>query len=425
MDILEIRLGYNVFQFVLLSFVRYGLFKDALRVPFRWAPVLVALVSGTFTAAWYFWWQDIFPFQIYRFVALVLVFLLSCVLIKANFAKHALSYITTFTFTVVMDTLSLYVPVLFPNTGIPNLDTLVLFVLLLLTLYPMYRLVGWITEKLSSIHNDRIWVYLYLCGFSVVLLCLTTTAQNQPNVQLLLSRVFLFLAMVGVYGAALWIQKAMQDATDTKTALDLANSQVALQQRYYDNLISQMEEIRHIRHDLRHHRAALSAIIKSGNTQAAEEYIKSWNVLDESTPVTGNLVADSLLSYYCALAKELDFTMETELSLPRLPAISDPDLCVLIGNLLSNALDAQEYLPVEQRYVRICAKSDAHSFTLAVDNRFDGKLLQEEDRLLSRKKDIGHGIGISSVRAVCKKYGGVLQLEQDGDLFMAGIVIGL
>ena len=425
MDILEIRLGYNVFQFILLSFVRYGLFKDALRIPFPLAPVLVALVCGSFTAAWYFLWQDIFPFQVYRFVVLVLVFALSCVLIKAHFSKHALSYITTFTFTVVLDTLSLYAPVLFPNTGIPNLDTLVLLVLLLLTLYPMYRLVGWITSKLSSIHNDRIWNYLCLCGFSVVLLCLTTTAQSQPNMQLFLSRVFLFLAMAGVYGAALWIQKGMQDAAETEAALEIANAQVTIQQNYYDNLVSQMEEIRHIRHDLRHHLAALSAIIKNGDTQAAEEYIKSWSVVDESTPVTGNLVADSLLSYFCALAKELGFTVEAELSLTRLKAISDPDLCVLIGNLLSNAIDAQVYLPTEQRYVRICAKGDEHSFTLAVDNRFDGTLLQSEDRLLSRKEEQGHGIGLSSVRAVCKKYGGVLQLEQSGDLFMAGVVIGL
>lgn len=425
MDILEIRLAYNVVQFVLLGTVRYGLFKDQLRLPLPWALVLVAAVTSTFSALWYFFWQDVIPFAFCRFFTIVLTFGLSCILIKAQFAKHALSYITTFTINTVLDSLSQFVPVLFPNTGIPNLDTLVLFVLLLVFLRPMYLMVRRVTILLSTLHNKRIWNYLSLCGFSVVLLCLTTTAQYVPNAELLASRIYLLLAMIGVYGAALHIQKGMQEAAETKAALEIANSQVKMQQNYYDNLVAQMEEIRHIRHDLRHHRAALMTIVKNGDREAAEEYIKSWEVLDESTPVTGNLVADSLLSYYCALAKEMGFALQAELSLSRLPAISDPDLCVLIGNLLSNALDAQTYLPAEQRYVRICARGDEHSFTLAVDNRFDGKLVQNEGRLLSRKKEEGHGIGISSVRAVCKKYNGVLQLEQSDDLFMAGVVIGL
>ena len=96
-----------------------------------------------------------------------------------------------------------------------------------------------------------------------------------------------------------------------------------------------------------------------------------------------------------------------------------------MGNLLENALDAQAYLAPEQRFVSVRAKSDENSFTLAVDNRFDGTVLQEDGRYVTRKEEMGHGIGLSSVKTVCKKYDGVLQLETKEDLFLAGIVIGL
>ena len=92
---------------------------------------------------------------------------------------------------------------------------------------------------------------------------------------------------------------------------------------------------------------------------------------------------------------------------------------------MENALDAQRYLTEQDRYVRVVARADDNSFTLAVDNRFDGFLQKKDDRLVSRKPGDAHGIGLSSVRAVCKKYNGVLQLETEGDLFMAGIVIGV
>ncbi len=425
MDILEIRLAYNVLQFILLGIVRYGLFRKQLRLPMPWVLVLIGVIPAIFTGVWYFFWQEAVSFQNFRFLTILLAFSLSCLFIKIPFAKHTLSYLFIFTVSVILDSLSLFVPILLPNVQIPNLDTLALLIMLLLVLYPLYRLVGWITDKLSVIRNDRVWNYLCLCGLSMILLCLTTTAENIPNAELLASRIFLLLAMVGMFAATVWIQRGMLAAAETRAALALVNQQVTMQQNYYDNLVAQMEEIRHIRHDLRHHRAALMHIVKNGSAEAAQQYIESWRVLDESTPVTGNLVADSLLSYYCSLAKELDFSLEAELSLPQLPAISDPDLCVLIGNLLSNALDAQRYLPPEQRYVRIRAKGDANSFTLAVDNRFDGTLAYDGERILSRKEEAGHGMGISSVRAVCKKYNGILQLDRQDDLFMAGVVIGL
>ncbi len=424
-DILELRLVYNVWQFVLLGWGRYTLFKNQLRLPLGWVLVLVGALASACSGIWYFFLQEQMGYQIYRFVTIILLFCSSCLIIKAPFAKHALSYLTIFTVSTVLDTLSLYVDALFPNVPIPNLDTLVLLVVMPLALLPLIRAMRSVTQALSVIPNNRVWRYLCLCGFSAVLLCLTTTAHHQPDAELLLSRILLLATMIGMLASAVWIQKSMLASAETETALAISRSQVEMQQTYYDNLIAQMEEIRHIRHDLRHHRAALSAIIKNGDAQAAEAYINSWNVLDEATPVTGNLVADSLLNYYYARAKELDFTLQTEASLPQLPGISDHDLCVLMGNLLENALEAQTQLPPEQRFIRVRAKGDATSFTLAIDNRFDGVVKKEDDRYLTRKEEKDHGIGLSSVRTVCKKYNGVLQLETSGDLFLAGVVIGL
>jgi len=425
MDILEIRVIYNVLQFMLLSWARYSLFKNELRLPLRWVIVIVGFVTTLTSCFWYFAGQQVIDFQLFRFLNILIVFGISCIIIKAPFAKHALSYLAIFTISVILDTLSLYVYVLFPNAAIPNLDTLVLLIMVLSLLYPTVRIIQKFNDHLSQIPNRRVWNYLCLCGFSVVLLCLTAEPDNTPTLSLLMSRVYLALAMIGTFSAAIWIQKGTLLAAQTQNALELANRQVSIQQSYYDNLLTQMEEIRHMRHDLRHHRAALTAIIKSGSKEDAAAYIKNWDFLDEVTPVTGSLVADSLLSFYCGRAKDLGFTLQWEFSLPALPGITNPDLCVLIGNLLENAIEAQANLPVQSRYVRICAKADREYFTLAVDNRFDGKLQKNQEQLLSRKEEPGHGIGLSSVRAVCKKYNGVLQIETQQDLFMAGIVIGL
>lgn len=422
---LEIYILYNIWNALLLGWGRYTLFKTKLRLPLKWVLVLVGVLSTACYGLWYFFLQPFISFPVARFLIIAVLFAASCLIIKAPFPKHALSYLTIFTVNTILDALALYVYVLIPGLTVPYIDIALLVLMQPLALLPLIRIMRKVTELLSAAPNNRVWWYLCLNGFSTVLMCLTTSASYQPNEELLVSRAYLFFAMFGMLAATVWVQKSMHAAAQTEVQLQVSQNQVQMQQGYYDNLIGQMEEIRHIRHDLRHHRAALAAMIKNGDTQAAEEYIQNWNVLDASMPVTGNLVADSLLHYFSTRAKELEFTLQTEVSLPKLPGISEHDLCVLMGNLLENALDAQAYLAPEQRFVSVRAKSDENSFTLAVDNRFDGTVLQEDGRYVTRKEEVGHGIGLSSVKTVCKKYDGVLQLETKEDLFLAGIVIGL
>lgn len=417
----------HILHFTVLAHARYSLFKDHLRIPAKYLLPVILLPLLLFSFVWYLLSGGTFEaFVIYRFASTILMFGLSCLLITAPFPKHALSYITILAYDIFIETVATCIAALLPREWIPGAQTALRFLLLLLTIYPVTVLVRWITEQLSTMGSEKVWNYLCICGFSIIFIALLKLYPTGNGlIPDLLCGVVLLCALFGMYGAAIRIQVGLKKAADTSQALDMANRQVDMQQDYYDHLISQMEEIRHIRHDLRHHRAALMALIKSGNTRAAEEYMQDWEILERGLPVTGNLAADSLINYYYNKAKDLGFTLETELALAQLPPVSEPDLCVLIGNLLENALDAQEYLPPQSRFVRICARSDADSLTLAVDNRFDGNVIKEGERFLTRKEDKGHGIGLASVRAICKKYNGVLQLETEGDLFMAGVVIGL
>ena len=419
---MEIRLIYNVLLFGMMASARFLIFRDRLRLPFALSVAVSTAVTAAVTALWFFFWQAQIQYPIYRFINILFAFVTSQLLVKEQFSKHTLVYLTLFTVSVSLDTFALCI-----SAHIPGVAWEVNLMLgqHLIAYVPMVKMVRWLEKRFRDIEDVRVWRYLCLVGASVTMLCLTTTAHYTVGWELILSRMFLLLAMYGVYASAVWIQKSQKAADITRLDLELANQQVGMQKSYYDNLVAQMEEIRHIRHDLRHHRAALAAIVRSGDTESAEKYIQSWNVLDAATPVTGNLVADSLIAYHDSWAKEMGFTLQVEMSLPRLPGISDADLCVMIGNLLQNAMEAQEKLPQEKRMVRICARGDETSLTLAVDNRFDGVLRQADGRLMSQKEEPGHGLGISSVQAVCKKYDGLLQLETKEDLFLAGVVIGL
>lgn len=234
----------------------------------------------------------------------------------------------------------------------------------------------------------------------------------------------MLLGMVGMYAAAVRMMESIRRSTETSANLQLSEHRLEMQESYYDRLVTQVNEVRRIRHDLRHHWTTLAALAKSGNIDAVTEYLNAVSSTDPPLHFTGNLAADSILMFCSDEAKNLHIPLECDVAILKAP-LPDPDLCVILGNLLENAIDAQRYLNPEERYIRVTAASDSNSLVLSVENRYDGTLVQDSGNYISRKSGEGHGIGIASVRAVCEKYDGILQIETDGDTFLAGVVIGI
>lgn len=408
-------------QTAVFGTIRYWLFKNDLRLPDKLCYALLFVMAFGGGGLWLAGVFPALPFTTLRALLGVLMFLVSCVLIKEPFAKHAFAYAFVAAYNALVEILGTFAQAKLAPANPPAVYILTCALFIALSFVPFAKSLRRMVDRLVAMDNDRVWGTLCIICFSFLFMNLISTFPAKPELKYIISRVLMMLGMAAIYGATTRVMDKMQQVADARADLAVTERRVAMQQSYYDRMITQMDEVRRMRHDLRHHRAALVALVKSGDTAALSEYLDSTAFVEDAPPVTGNLAADSVLLYYMDAAKALGVEMETTLSLGRETPLSDPDLCVILGNLLENAVEAQKHLPPEHRYIRITAKADKNSFTLAVDNRFDGTLLTENGAYLSRKEGAGHGVGIGSVRAVCEKYGGVLQLEVDGDLFMAGV----
>ena len=418
---------YTAVQTALLSCVRYWLYQDNLRIPAKRMYAVVFALSLGGTGLWMLGGGlPGIPFAYFRVLVAAVMFLLSCFIIKAPFAKHTYTYSFIMVYDSALEITASFAQQLVMPGARGWIFVLTAALLLALSFLPSLRYLKRMIEQLSTLANDRIWGWLNVISFSFVFMNLLFTFPSQaPSLQHLLSRYLMLLGIVGLYFATTRAMRTMQEAAQAKSELTLTKRRIAMQQSYYDRMTAQMDEVRRMRHDLRHHKSALAALIRQGDTDALQAYADAVSLDEAGMPVTGNLAADSILLYYQDAAKALGAPLEINLSLGHKTPLTDPDLCVILGNLLENAVDAQRYLPMESRFIRITAKGDLSSLVLAVDNRFDGTLSEENGEYLSRKEGEGHGLGLASVRAVCEKYGGVLQLETDNDLFMAGVVIGL
>ncbi len=117
--------------------------------------------------------------------------------------------------------------------------------------------------------------------------------------------------------------------------------------------------------------------------------------------------------------------MTVEGALPKQYKVEEYDLCILISNLLTNALEACERMPAgKARYIQIKAGSYQDKLYISVENSTNGKVAVEGERLYTTKKDKqNHGLGSENVVRIVKKYDGLLHYDSDENSFLAEICI--
>ena len=138
------------------------------------------------------------------------------------------------------------------------------------------------------------------------------------------------------------------------------NNQVFMRKSYeeaateYQNKIldKQVEEVQNIyltmrswRHDYHNHLQKLKAHIMMDQIKEANQYLNELEIdLDNVNQLveSGNINLDAILNSKLSLAIKNNIDINYQAKVPETLTISDIDLCVLIGNLIDNAVEACE-----------------------------------------------------------------------------------
>ena len=199
------------------------------------------------------------------------------------------------------------------------------------------------------------------------------------------------------------------------------HSQIAV----YQMLTEQYRQSERLRHDMKNHIIALSALSRNKELEKIEDYLKNMEgiVLDAGGDMTGNKTVDALLYQKRRRAEEENIKWECDVQMPKGCCINEFDLCVLFGNILDNALEACERMQHgEDRFINIQAKIVKKCFLLEVKNSMD---MTEKyiDGFTSKGNSQEHGIGLLNVGDVVNKYNGAVNAEAENGIFVISILM--
>lgn len=202
----------------------------------------------------------------------------------------------------------------------------------------------------------------------------------------------------------------------------LCNRQAMEREEAYQNT-------RRIRHDLNSYLVDLKAAIQYGKLDEAsskiDDILDSNKIYKNEISRTGNLVIDSLINYKFSLAQKEGIDMKCYVFVPdRLP-FDGADLCIILGNLLDNAMEAVGCFPTGHRYMSVSVTLVKGSLSIMVENPYQGEVMEDSaSHIVTSKQDKkNHGIGLDSVQRTVKKYNGELLLDYENGLFKATVLL--
>ncbi|MCR4839493.1 MAG: GHKL domain-containing protein [Eubacterium sp.] len=192
--------------------------------------------------------------------------------------------------------------------------------------------------------------------------------------------------------------------------------QINYQKEKYDQLSYSYRQSRSFLHDIRKHFFTMQEYLHEGRTSELSEYIeRSFGDLQQiyARYNTGNLVIDSFITNYSTIAEQHNVRFEAILHVdPKRIPMENYDLCVVLGNLLDNAIKASTITPNAERFIMISIETTKDDFFLIQQNNS-----MDASQLLSKKQnELDHGFGLKNIARTLDRYHGLMNYSC-GDLF--------
>lgn len=197
----------------------------------------------------------------------------------------------------------------------------------------------------------------------------------------------------------------------------MMEKQVELQINHYKELEKIDAEINRFRHDYSNHLQSILSLVQMNECSLAEEYILKLKKVKYKSDIhifyTGNRLADAILSDKSSVLSE-NCRIEYSGIIPL--SIENVDLCIILSNLLDNALEACQELS-QPTIISMYAREQQGYFVLSMKNPTSCCGNYYSIPATTKPDKNQHGMGLYNVENIVKKYDGQMKIKCQNGLF--------
>lgn len=300
-----------------------------------------------------------------------------------------------------------------------------LFILLLA--YPTKKYLGWLV---IHFHEEKIWraVSIFPIIFTSIFFVFIPLDNSKMYIgralNLYLIAIFVF-AVIALIIYLMFYQIAYHIVEKQKIHERAIYLEMEAEQ--YRKLQEYVELTSRLRHDFRYHLTALSVMMEKKEYKKAEAYIKRYSLAD-TKPIKQyckSSAMNAVINHYARSCQEDDISLSISVNIKEGHGLMDTDFCVILGNLLENALYACREQVMELRHIELkIGQTSPHVIVLSIRNPYLGSVKREGTAFISTKH-VGNGQGLKSVSLIAEKYNGVMKVEYDDNQFVVKVLLNV
>jgi len=176
-------------------------------------------------------------------------------------------------------------------------------------------------------------------------------------------------------------------------------------------------------HDMKNHLRIIFEMIEIGHDQEATDYIsRITGILRHGEKIVWSQheAVDLVLNMKLQEARSARITVSCKCEDMRGLTLNFVEICALFSNLLDNAIEANEKIPIEtvRKIDMSCARRD-NMLVVSVQNPVEEDMKGTKKQLLKTTKQDKkhHGFGIPSIQNVVESHGGYMNVEMRDQTF--------
>lgn len=304
--------------------------------------------------------------------------------------------------------------------------SLICMIIYLLTLPPMLVNFRKTAHAVEDTAAPAFWRCIWIApGFTTALMLMFTDVYepaDSASLRFLIAHVALLVCMLLVYFMMVRSIDLIRRQALREERLRQNELLLEFQRSQYAHLKLSMDELRQAYQAQHRQQQAISALLDAGDIDALRGYMEQSAAdmsVERAHRYCANNAIDALLRFYQTQALRLGARMEIAAQLPDALPIPEPDACVVMGNLLENAMEACANQP--QPCINISARADESLLELVVTNTAPGSPSTRSDGAFVSSKHPGEGVGTQSVRYIAQRYGGSADFSWSDGVFNARV----
>lgn len=207
----------------------------------------------------------------------------------------------------------------------------------------------------------------------------------------------------------------------------ISNYQKDLISKHYTEVENIYKQMRGWRHDYHNHIQVMKAYLELGKYEDMDKYLsdldKDLSNID-TVLKTGNLMVDAILNSKLSMAINQGININAKATVPKNIKVADVDLCVIIGNLMDNAMEAAIKIEnPEDRFIRVYIREMKNQLYISITNSVGGEVRKINLEYISTKLGINHGFGLKRVDSIVSRYHGFINRQNEEGVFATEIIL--